>query len=166
VRAAILVCCLVLFAGCTAPTSPSPEPTGPEVTYTVSNDDDRPVRVVLAVAPPDTDTFRVEYRNDTSRTVRGSDLSEVSLHAPADAVAVVPVGPDVTERSYTLAPNSGVGGRFEAAPPGAALVTSLGYSDGEFRGATVASCGPGGNLTAVDIRVAPGGNNSVAVTCS
>ena len=168
----VAVVSLLLLSGCVglgAPRSPdTPAPTGADVQVQISNDGNATHTFTVAVVPDGRfEGVRVKYRNGTTRTLPNvRSLADLPRQATKNAVSVVPLGENVTVRTYQLTPGSGVGTTFADVPRNSTVVSAVARPGAEepLRSFGASTCGDAA-LTRVDLRVTPNGVVELSTVC-
>lgn len=169
VALAVSLVLLVVVAGCAA-TAPggTGTPTPRDVSVTVTNDGDAPIVATFSVAPDPVEGFRVTYANDTSvRFADADSVDDLPPRAVAEAVSLVPLGPDVRSRRFDLNPGEGIGTTFEAVPRNATLIGIIAdpTEDAPMRTVGIERCGPDASFVRVEYTIRGGGYIDSAVSC-
>ena len=154
---------LLALAGCNAPTE---DPTGTNVSVTVTNQAETryDVRITLATEPYR--SVEITYENGSTRRVDATSLDEIPPGRFDTATDFTIDAAYVQTRRYTLTPGSGSGATYTDLPPNVTVVHFLRPRGSDTIGTIgISQCGGSPGLTELSIDILPNRTYSVANAC-
>lgn len=166
---AVTLSLLLLGAGCTMPAMDGDVGENERaVAVSLSNQDDEPYAVRIALASGDLEGVRVTYENGSSRILDVPDVSALPPAVRANVTDVEPIGEGLRSERFVLEPGSGLGTTFDAVRPESRLIYVVSSAGGNrnVRSLGTTRCAATDARLDFSLTVGPDSAIDVSTTCT